>query len=129
MTEGRTPDKMLVEANIMIMIINYNKCFKVLSGGLDMNSIASNRLIISSGKKIDVNRSGARNLAEAQINEEYTIKEIKSVDEELKNFLFTLGCYKGETVTVLSVLCDNYIISLKDARYSIDKELAQAIIV
>ncbi|HOV27607.1 MAG TPA: FeoA family protein [Pseudobacteroides sp.] len=76
-----------------------------------------------------MNRSGARNLAEAQINEEYTIKDIKSVDEELKNFLFTLGCYKGETVTVLSVLCDNYIISLKDARYSIDKELAQAIIV
>jgi len=94
-----------------------------------MNSIASNRLIISSGEKIDDGRSNARNLAEAQTNEEYTIKEIKSVDEDLKNFLFTLGCYKGETVTVLSVLCENYIISVKDARYSIDKDLAEAIIV
>jgi len=57
------------------------------------------------------------------------IKEVKTDDEELKNFLFTLGCYEGETVTVLSVVSDNLVISVKDARYSIDKDLAEAIIV
>lgn len=70
-----------------------------------------------------------KNLAEAQINKEYIIKEIKTNDEELKSFLFTLGCYEGETVTVLSILSENYVISVKDARYSIDKDLATAIIV
>ena len=40
----------------------------------------------------------------------------------------SLGCYEGETVTVLSVLGGNYVISIKDARYSIDKGLAEAII-
>lgn len=68
-------------------------------------------------------------LAEAQISKEYTIKEIKTNDEEIKHFLFTLGCYEGEAVTVLSILSENYVISIKDARYSIDKELAEAIIV
>jgi ferrous iron transport protein A len=69
------------------------------------------------------------NLAKAQINREYIVKEINTNDKELKNFLFTLGCYEGETVTVLSVLAENYVISVKDARYSIDKDLAEAIIV
>ncbi|HQA58791.1 MAG TPA: FeoA family protein [Acetivibrio sp.] len=69
------------------------------------------------------------NLANAQVNKEYVIKEVKTDDEELKNFLFTLGCYEGETVTVLSVVSDNLVISVKDARYSIDKDLAEAIIV
>jgi len=69
------------------------------------------------------------NLANAQISREYIIKEIKSNDEELKNFLFTLGCYVGEIVTVLSILSENYVISVKDARYSIDKDIAEAIVV
>lgn len=71
----------------------------------------------------------ASNLSEAQVNKEYVIKEVKTDDEELKKFLFTLGCYEGETVTVLSVLGENYVISVKDARYSIDKNLAEAIII
>lgn len=69
------------------------------------------------------------NLAKASINREYTIKDIKTNDEELKKFLFTLGCYEGEAVTVISVLAENYVITVKDARYSIDKDLAEAIIV
>jgi len=69
------------------------------------------------------------NLANAQINKEYVIKAVNTDDEELKNFLFTLGCYEGEKVTVLSILGDNYIISVKDARYSIDRELAEAIMI
>lgn len=69
------------------------------------------------------------NLAEAETNREYVIKKIKNSDEELKKFLFTLGCYEGESITLISVLAENYIINIKDSRYSIDKELAEAIIV
>lgn len=69
------------------------------------------------------------NLAQAEVNTEHVIKSINTNDEELKNFLFTLGCYEGELITVISILADNYIITVKDARYSIDKELAEAIII
>lgn len=69
------------------------------------------------------------NLTQAKIDTEYIIKDIETDDEEIKNFLFTLGCYEGESVTVISILADNYIISVKDARYSIDRELAEAIII
>ena len=90
---------------------------------------------ISSKIKLPINETMKRcasevtNLANAQINREYTIKEVKTNDEEVKHFLFTLGCYEGETVTVISVLSENYVISVKDARYSIDTDLAEAIIV
>lgn len=69
------------------------------------------------------------NLAQAKVDTEYYIKEIKTTDEELKNFLFTLGCYEGEIITIISVLAENYVIAVKDARYSIDKDLAEAIMV
>ncbi len=78
------------------------------------------------GKKPEVK---VANLTNASINKEYIIKDIRTDDEELKNFLFTLGCYEGEAVTVISVLAENYIINVKDARYSIDKDLAKAIII
>ncbi|MFW6287210.1 MAG: FeoA family protein [bacterium] len=86
---------------------------------------------MSLGANAKVERSGSvvTNLTEATANKEYIIKEIKTDDQELKNFLFTLGCYEGEKVTVISVLADNFVISVKDARYSIDKDLAEAIIV
>jgi Fe2+ transport system protein FeoA len=69
------------------------------------------------------------NLAQGRINTEYIIKNIDTNDEEIKDFLFTLGCYEGEAVTVISVLAENYVITVKDARYSIDKDLAEAIMV
>jgi Fe2+ transport system protein FeoA len=69
------------------------------------------------------------NLSEAKVNVEYIIKSIETNDEEMKNFLFTLGCYEGEEITIISILADNYVISVKDARYSIDSELAKAIII
>ena len=68
------------------------------------------------------------NLSQGLTDTEYIIKAIKADDDELKDFLFTLGCYEGETVTIISILSDNYVINVKDARYSIDKELAEAII-
>lgn len=70
-----------------------------------------------------------KNLTKANIDQEYVIKKIDTDDMEMKNFLFTLGCYEGEHVTVISKLADNYVVSVKDARYSIDTELAKAIII
>ncbi len=69
------------------------------------------------------------NLLEAQTGEEYIIKEIQTDDEELNSFLFTLGCYSGEPITVISHLKGGCVVSIKDGRYNIDNFLAEAIIV
>ncbi len=69
------------------------------------------------------------NLAEAQIGEEYLIKEIQTDDEELNAFLFSLGCYSGEPITVISHLRGGCVVSIKDGRYNIDNQLAEAIII
>lgn len=70
-----------------------------------------------------------KSLEMAEINRTYIIRKINTDDEELKSFLFTLGCYAGEEVTVISILSNIYIIRIKDARYSIDRELARAIVI
>lgn len=67
------------------------------------------------------------NLTNAEIGKEYIIKELKTFDKDLDAFLFTLGCYSGEPITVISVLRGAYIVAIKDARYTIDKNLAEAI--
>ncbi len=67
------------------------------------------------------------NLTQANAGEEYIIKDIVTDDEELNAFLFSLGCYSGEPITVISHLKGGCVISVKDARYSIDNELASAI--
>lgn len=69
------------------------------------------------------------NLTEANIGEEYIVKEIRTDDEELDAFLFTLGCYSGEPITVVSRLRGGCVVSIKDGRYNIDNQLAEAIIV
>ena len=69
------------------------------------------------------------NLTEAQIGEEYIVKEIQTDDEELNAFLFSLGCYSGEPITVISRLKRGCVVSIKDARYNIDNFQAEAIIV
>ena len=58
---------------------------------------------------------------------EYVIKDIDSEDEELEAFLFSLGCYSGEHITVVSHLKGGCVVSIKDARYNIDNQLASAI--
>ena len=68
-------------------------------------------------------------LREAQEEKEYIIKNIETDDDELDAFLFSLGCYSGEPITVISHLKGGCIVSIKDGRYSIDKELAQAILI
>ena len=69
------------------------------------------------------------NLTEAQVGEEYIIKEIVTDDEELDAFLFSLGCYSGEPITVVSQLRGGCVVSIKDGRYNIDNQLAEAIII
>ena len=68
-------------------------------------------------------------LVDANIGEEYIIKNIATDDEELNSFLFSLGCYSGEPITVVSRKRRNCTVSIKDARYNIDNDLAAAIIV
>ncbi|MBR6680897.1 MAG: ferrous iron transport protein A [Clostridia bacterium] len=69
------------------------------------------------------------NLRAAEEGKEYIIQQINTDDEELDAFLFSLGCYSGEPITVISHLKRSCVVSIKDGRYNIDKELAEAIIV
>ncbi len=92
-----------------------------------MENTIGNRFISRILNKIEGLGGPMMNLAQGKINTEYIIKDIATNDEEIKDFLFTLGCYEGESVTVISILSENYVITVKDARYSIDKDLAEAI--
>ena len=58
---------------------------------------------------------------------EYTIRSIETGDADMDSFLFTLGCYSGEPITVVSHLRGGCVVSIKDGRYTIDKQLAGAI--
>ncbi|MBQ7049967.1 MAG: ferrous iron transport protein A [Firmicutes bacterium] len=68
-------------------------------------------------------------LREAEEGREYIIQQINTEDEELDAFLFSLGCYSGEAITVVTHRRGGCTVSIKDARYNIDKELAEAIII
>ena len=67
------------------------------------------------------------NLLLSEVGREYIIQAIKTDDEELDAFLFSLGCYSGEPITVISRRRGGCIVSIKDGRYSIDNQLAAAI--
>ena len=68
-------------------------------------------------------------LTKAEEGKEYIIKEIVTDDEELNAFLFSLGCYSGEPITVISHRKSGCVVSIKDGRYNIDRELASAILI
>ncbi len=67
------------------------------------------------------------NLRTAETGKEYIIQQINTDDEELDAFLFSLGCYAGEPITVISRRRSGCIVSIKDGRYTIDNQLAEAI--
>ena len=75
------------------------------------------------------------NLSKADLGKEYIVRAIETDDEELNSFLFSLGCYSGEPITVVSCKRNlfgrivSYVISVKDARYTIDTQLAEAIVI
>ena len=68
-------------------------------------------------------------LLDAQLGEEYIVKEIVTDDEELDAFLFSLGCYSGEPIPVVSRKKSGCVVSIKDGRYNIDNQLAEAIMI
>lgn len=68
-------------------------------------------------------------LANAEAGKEYIIRSVNTDDEELDAFLFSLGCYSGEPITVVSHLKGGSVVSIKDGRYNIDLQLANAIII
>ena len=68
-------------------------------------------------------------LNEADTGTEYIIKDVLTEDEEMDAFLFSLGCYKGEYITVVSRRKGGCVVCVKDGRYTIDNGLAQAIII
>ena len=67
------------------------------------------------------------NLLSAAEGTEYIIEAIDTDDEELDSFLFTLGCYAEQPITVVSHLKGGCVVSIKDGRYTIDNALAEAI--
>ena len=69
------------------------------------------------------------NLTNAEEGKEYIIQRIETEDEELNSFLFSLGCYSGEPITVISRRKGSCTVSVKDGRYSIDNQLAAAIVI
>lgn len=68
-------------------------------------------------------------LLDAQLGQSYTVTHIDADDEELVDFLFTLGCYEGQQVVVVSQISKGYVVAIRDGRYNIDANLARAICV
>ena len=66
-------------------------------------------------------------LRQATEGKEYIVQQVATQDEELNAFLFSLGCYSGEPITVVSRRKGNCTVSIKDGRYTIDNQLAEAI--
>jgi len=67
-------------------------------------------------------------LKSAQEGQTYVIESIVTEDEELNSFLFSLGCYSGEPITVISHLRGGCVVAIKDGRYNLDNQLAEAIV-
>ena len=69
------------------------------------------------------------NLTMAELGKEYIVRAIETDDDELNAFLFSLGCYSGETITVIARRWGGCTVSIKDGRYHIDRQLAETILV
>lgn len=68
-------------------------------------------------------------LRKAELGRQYFVDRIETADEELDAFLFSLGCYSGEPITVISRRRGGCTVAIKDGRYNIDNQLAEAIII
>jgi len=91
-------------------------------------NLLPNKAMTSQPDHKNISQRIVENLSEAETNKEYVIKNVITNDKNVTDFLFTLGCFEGESVTVISILSENYVIAIKDARYSIDADLAKAVI-
>ena len=70
-----------------------------------------------------------KSLIDADPGQTYTIRDIRTEDEEMNSFLFRLGCYEGEPITLISKKKNSCIVVIKDGRYNLDFQLSNAIIV
>ena len=80
-------------------------------------------------KEADSAASSVRTLMDAEPSQTYIIKEINTDDDEMNSFLFRLGCYQGEPITLISKKKKSCIVVIKDGRYNLDQMLSEAIIV
>ena len=69
------------------------------------------------------------NLLNAELRKEYVIKQITTNDSELDAFLFSLGCYSGKPITVVSRRRHSCVVAIKDGRYNVDRQLAEAVLI
>ncbi len=74
-----------------------------------------------------MNNNQNLSVATAAFGVDYVIKGVNTGDEDLDKFLFTLGCYEGEDIVVISKMSDNFVISLRNSRYNLGRDLAKAI--
>ncbi len=65
-------------------------------------------------------------LAKGKVGQTFRVNDVEG-KQKTKDFLFSLGCYKGENITIISKLAGNYVVNLKDSRYAIDAKLAKTI--
>ena len=79
--------------------------------------------------EVEIENSMGHDLTKVKINTTQVIRAIQTSDHAMRDFLFTLGRYEGQTITVISKLSSIFVVNINDARYSIDAELAKAIIV
>lgn len=68
-------------------------------------------------------------LLQATPGTQYIVRDIITDDEDMDAFLFSLGCYSGEPITVNSHLKGGCVVTIKDGRYTIDNMLASAILI
>lgn len=66
-------------------------------------------------------------LSQATVGQTYKVNRIEG-KEKVQKFLFTLGCFEGEEITLISKLAGNYIVNIKDSRYALDEKMARTII-
>ncbi len=85
------------------------------------------KVSVVKGKKEQLKDNSVLTLMKAEEGKEYIVEQIATEDEELDAFLFSLGCYSGEPITVVTRIHGGCVVSIKDARYMIDRQLASAI--
>lgn len=108
--------------------INRNNAYQNSSSIYEMEGYNNASHVQKDNCLIDKNEElNNLDLTHAEVNSTYIIKKISTEDKAMRDFLFTLGCYDRQSITVISVIGENYIINIKNARYSIDIELAKAI--
>ena len=94
------------------------RSYVLLTEFIDLGLVSTNKGLLPGGHM---------NLLQANPGETYIIRGIETDDEEMDAFLFSLGCYAGQAITVISHLKGGCIVSIKDGRYTIDNQLAEAI--